>query len=463
MRSRPDACGQDLYKSAEMSLNLPAVPDPPNFTEIMSPAYIDSYYSRTLATSETYPNATGRIEADVCIVGGGLAGLTAALKLARSGCSVVLLESNRIAWGASGRNGGFVSAGYATGLASIERRVGQDHAKELYRLSMEGVEIVRRYIADLPIEEAQPVPGIVKALRYDSRGALRATRDKQEREFGLKLRYLPRNEVREMFASPKYHEAVLDEDAFHFHPLNYGRALAREAVRLGAAIHENSSVVSATLDGSRKLLRTKDAEISARQVLFTTGGYTGAVLPALKKAYLPIATYVLLTEAAPDLIRTAIRTSAAVLDDRRAGDYYRLVDGGERILWGGRITTRTTDPRNIAALLRREMVTTYPQLAALKVEVAWSGLMSYARHLMPQIGRLQPGVWFCTAFGGHGMNTTAIGGTVIAEGIAGESDRYRLFAPFGLAWNGGIFGKAAAQLTYWSYQAADAAREYRSR
>ncbi|NIX78110.1 NAD(P)/FAD-dependent oxidoreductase [Microvirga terricola] len=424
-----------------------------------APSYIDCYYSRTLATPESYPSAVGRLEADVCIVGGGLAGLTAALKLVRAGRSVVLLEAQRVAWGASGRNGGFVSAGYATGLNAIERKVGPDQAKELFRLSMEGVDIVRRHIADLGIVEAQPVPGIAKALRYDSKGALRAARDRQERDFGQTTRYLTREETRDLFASPKYHEALLDDGAFHFHPLNYGRALAREAVRLGAAIHENSPVLSVHLDGPRKILKTKDAEVEARDVLFTTGGYTSGILPALKASYLPIATYVLLTESAPDLVRSAIRTSAAVLDDRRAGDYYRLVDGGNRILWGGRITTRTTDPADIAALLRREMVTTYPQLADLKVDVAWSGLMSYARHLMPQIGQLKPGVWFCTAFGGHGMNTTAIGGTVIAEGIAGESDRYRLFKPFGLAWNGGIFGRAAVQLTYWSYQAADALRE----
>ena len=116
----------------------------------------------------------------------------------------------------------------------------------------------------------------------------------------------------------------------------------------------------------------------------------------------------------------------------------------------------------MAELLRRNIVSTYPQLAALKVELAWSGLMSYARHLMPMIGRLSPGLWYCSGFGGHGMNTTAIGGRVVAEGIVGESDRYRRFAPFGLVWNGGPFGVAAVQATYWRYRAIDLWRERRT-
>jgi glycine/D-amino acid oxidase-like deaminating enzyme len=279
-----------------------------------------------------------------------------------------------------------------------------------------------------------------------------------ERDFGRPLRFMPREEVRSLLLSAKYHQALYDADSFHFHPLNYARGLVRELQRLGGVVHEGSLVTGAELDGPRKVVTTAGGQVECGDVVFAGGGYTDSVCPALRRAFLPIATYILLTEPIRDRIADAIRTNAGIGDDRRAGDYYRVV-GGERILWGGRITTRTSDPRDLAERLRREMVTTYPQLADVHVEIAWSGLMSYARHLMPQIGRLQPGVWYCTAFGGHGMNTTAIGGKVVAEAIAGESDRYRLFESFGLAWNGGPFGRAAAQLTYWTYQAMDAWRE----
>ena len=182
-------------------------------------------------------------------------------------------------------------------------------------------------------------------------------------------------------------------------------------------------------------------------------------MPQLNRAFLPIATYVMTTCQAPDLIATAIHTSSAIGDDRRAGDYYRLVDGGKRILWGGKITTRTTEPRALGKLLHRTMTQTYPQLAELEIDAVWSGLMSYARHRMPQIGTLRSGLWHCTAFGGHGLNTTAIGGRVVAEAILGQSQRSQQFAPFALNWTGGLIGKAAVQLTYWQYQAMDAWRE----
>jgi len=425
--------------------------------------YIDSYYRRTLADSETYyPPLAGAASADVCVVGAGLAGLSTALELARRGRNVVLLEGRRIAWGASGRNGGSVSPAFSAGADAIRKKVGEDHYRQLYRLSMEGVEIIRDNIRNLRIADAHQVDGRLRVVRYEATDALRQWCDGQQRDFSRDVRLLTRDQVRERLVSDLYFQGIEDPSSFHFHPLNYARALARECVRLGVRIHEDSAVEQATLDGAVKHLKTGQGQIDASTVVLATGGYTGDTVPALRRAMLPIATYIMLTEPLGDRVHAAIRTTAAIGDDRRAGNYYRVLDGG-RIGWGSRITTRVDDPPDLAESLRRELLSVYPQLEGVRVEAAWSGRMAYARHLMPQIGRLAPDVWYCTAFGGHGMNTTSVGGRVVAEGITGDTQRYKLFEPFGLAWNGGGLGTAAVQLTYWTYQARDWWRERQSR
>lgn len=421
--------------------------------------YPDTFYARTAATTNKRAPLQGRIEVDTCIIGGGLAGLTCAYELARAGRSVAVLEAEAVGWGASGRNGGFVSPGYARSHSSIASAIGEVKANELHGLSIEGMRIVSDNIRDLAIAGADPRPGRISVVRYDSGDSLARARDQLVRDHGYTVDFWPTEQVREVLRSPKYHQALFDPHSFHIHPLNYVRALADAIETLGGRIIEGSRVVSAELSAPEKRLVTASGELRARQVVIACGGYTDNLVPKLRSSQLPIATYVLTTEAAPEMIAKAIRTRAAISDDRRAGDYYRIVEDGQRLLWGGRITTRTSEPRDLAALLRRTMISTYPELEALKVEIAWSGLMSYARHLMPQIGPLGPNVWHCLGFGGHGLNTTAIGGRVIAEAILGTSDRHRLFAPFGLVWNGGVFGTVAVQATYWRYQMMDWLRE----
>ena len=422
-------------------------------------SYPNTYYKQTIAETNVRPPLSGTVECDTVIIGGGLAGLTTALQLARAGQSVIVLEAESVGFGASGRNGGFVSPGFATGSDNIARMAGTEAARQIHRLSIEGVEFVRETIETLKIEEARPQPGITSVLRYDEGDSLKTHADEMRRIYGYELDYLSTDEVRSVLKSNRYFHALRDRKAFHMHPLNYLRGLAREIERLGGRIYEGSAATGSVLDSAEKTVSTSGGSVRARHVVFTTGGYTGPLNGRLKRSFLPIATYVMLSEEAPELIRTAIATTDAIGDNRRAGDYYRVVEGGKRLLWGGRITTRAASPAALAGELRREMVGTYPQLKDLKTELAWSGLMSYARHLMPQIGEMQAGVWHCTAFGGHGLNTTAIGGKLVAEGILGQSDRYKLFKPFGLVWAGGYAGLAVAQLTYWKLQAQDWWRE----
>ncbi|WP_085033320.1 NAD(P)/FAD-dependent oxidoreductase [Ensifer aridi] len=422
-------------------------------------SYPDTYYKQTLANAKVRPVLSEVIECETVIVGGGLAGLTTALQLARAGQSVVVLEAESVGFGASGRNGGFVSPGFATGSAEIARRAGDETARQLHLLSIEGVDFVRETIEALKIDGARPQPGVMGVVRYDDGNSLKAHADELKRAYGYELDYLDAEQVRSVLKSKRYFHGLRDRRAFHMHPLNYLRGLADELERLGGRIYEGSAATGSALGGAEKVVSTARGRVKGRQVVFTTGGYTGSLNGRLKRSFLPIATYVMVSEEAPELLCDAIATTDAVGDNRRAGDYYRLVDGGRRLLWGGRITTRAASPATLATELRREMVGTYPQLKDLKTELAWSGLMSYARHLMPQIGELQPGVWYCTAFGGHGLNTTAIGGKLVAEGILGQSDRYKLFKPFGLVWAGGYAGLAVAQLTYWKLQAQDWWRE----
>ncbi len=421
--------------------------------------YADVWYKDQATDLPTHPPLRSAIDTDICIIGGGLAGLTAAHHLAGAGRSVVILEARRVGWGASGRNGGFVSPGYSLGHDGIAARVGADAAKHLFRMSLEGMQIVADNIRDLGIAAANPCPGILGAVRYDAGRTLADRRDWLARELDYEVTHLDREALAEHVTSPRYHQALHDRNAFHFDPLAYCHGLARGGISAGVTIHEGTPADTIAKSSGAWTVTTPQGRVSARDVIVTTGGYTDRLVPALHRAFLPIATYVMVTKAAPELIATAIHTRSAIGDDRRAGDYYRLVDNGRRVLWGGKITTRTTEPRDLGRRLHQTMTDTYPQLAGLEIDKVWTGLMSYARHLMPQIGKLPSGLWHCTAFGGHGMNTTAIGGTVVGEGILGQSDRWKAFAPFGLEWTGGLAGMAAVQMTYWRYQAMDAWRE----
>lgn len=424
--------------------------------------YNNNYYTTTMRHAAQRPALSGNVQADVCIIGGGLAGLSTAWELLSRGRSVVLLEAARVAWGASGRNGGFVLQGWSEGVSAIERRCGTQTAAALFKLSLEGVDIVRDTIAHHQLQGCAPTTGKLSVVRYNDGDNLRRQRDRMANEFNFEMEYLDTQAIREQLNTDRYFQGLRDSHGFHFHPLNYCLGLAELIDRKGGSIHEHSPMIRVESSAGHHQVITQQGTVDCGHVVYCCGGYGGPEFGQLRRAFLPIATYVVLTEHLGDRLRDVVRTTDAVGDNRRASDYYRIVDG-DRLLWGGHITTRNLqDEKRLGQLLTNDILGVYPQLSGLKIEKAWSGLMGYARHKMPHIGPLGSGLWTCTSFGGHGMNTAPIGARVVAEAICGETDRYRLFAAYGLEWNGGPFGPAAAQTVYAGLKLMDMFQEARS-
>jgi glycine/D-amino acid oxidase-like deaminating enzyme len=259
--------------------------------------------------------------------------------------------------------------------------------------------------------------------------------------------------------STRYFESKYDASAFHFHPLRYSLMLANKAEKSGAALHENTQALSVQKQGNEWRVRSSEGEVIAQHVVHCVSSLDRNIHKASGRAVLPVATYVAVTEP---LQQDAVRTSAAISDTRRAGNYYRLINES-RLLWGGRITTQVSEPARLASQMKGDMLATYPQLGNPHIDYSWAGLMGYALHKMPLIGRDRHGQWFATAFGGHGMNTTAMAGQLLARAIADGDDEYRRFAPFAPLWAGGQLGRVGVQASYWWMQLRDRIDEARSR
>ncbi len=417
-----------------------------------------TWYEATTERGSPRAALRGPVKADVCVIGGGLAGLTTALELSRRKKKVVLLEAKQLAWSASGRNGGFVSNGFAEGIENVQKRVGLEAARALYSLSRHGSEYVRREIevGDPAIKMGE---AWIVALRHRDTGSLKSYRDMMARDYGEDFQFLSTEQTREKLNSVRYFESISNPRALHFHPLKYALMLARAAEKAGASLHENSRAQVVQKQGTEWRVRCADGEVTAQHVVHCVSSLDRTIHKASGRAVLPVATYIAVTEP---LTQDGVRTSAAVADTRRAGNYYRLIDEG-RLLWGGRITTRVSEPARLAEEMKVDMLATFPQLGNPRIDYSWAGLMGYALHKMPLIGRDTEGQWFATAFGGHGMNTTATAGQLLARAIADGDDEYRRFAPFAPLWAGGQLGRAGVQASYWWMQLRDRIDEARAR
>ena len=236
--------------------------------------------------------------------------------------------------------------------------------------------------------------------------------------YGQVLEYVDTKTVRSRLKTKRYFQGVRDAEAFHCNPLRLCELLLDTLQSTGVRVYEHTALTrfSSTTDGWR--IETPAGSIHAQKMVWCCGGYGGAEFSGLRDRFLPITTYIGVTAPLGPLLQDVIGTSDAVSDNRRAGNYYRLV-GDNRLLWGGDITAfGRHDPDQIAGQMAQDMARIFPALALdnghVPIEYAWSGLMGYARHMMPLVGPLSPGLWVCTSFGGHGLNTSAAAARVVA-------------------------------------------------
>ncbi|AWV07326.1 NAD(P)/FAD-dependent oxidoreductase [Marilutibacter maris] len=418
------------------------------------------YHEGLTGDGAGWPALETRTAARVCVIGAGFAGLNTALGLAERGIDdVVLLEARQVGFGASGRNGGFVFGGYSRGEAELLRDLGRRRARELYAGTVAAVGLIRERIRTHAIDCDAVDGGVIWANWFRDRDVLRVRQRLLADAYGIHWQWLDRERMREWLRTERYGEGLFEPDAFHFHPLKYARGLARVASRRGVRLHERSPAIALTRSGAGWRIATERGEVEAETVVLACGGYLAGLLGRVDAGVLPIATYVMTTEPLGDRLHEAVRTRAAVYDTRFAFDYYRALPD-TRLLWGGRISICERPPSAVERLLYRDLMRVFPQLEGVRIEHAWSGLMSYARHQMPQIGRIDDGLWLAQAFGGHGVAPTTHAGEVLAAAIAEGDEGWTGFADYGLVSAMKPAGFAAAQLGYWWAEARDAWKDW---
>ena len=406
-----------------------------------------SWYEATRVATPERSRLNFELDVDLCVIGGGLAGLTVAREVAKRGWSVAVLEAGRVAWAASGRNTGFVLPGFHEDADTMVERIGLDHTRQLWALSEQGVDYVRRTIEETGMPGVDPVPGWLHVSKTDGDDQVRADVERL-RWIGAQVEAWPTERVREALPNPRYFGAIHYPRAFHIHPLNYALGLAAAAEAAGARIFEDTPALSIDPAGVRKRIATPNARVRASHVVLAGNVHLGELMPQLAATLLPLTTFVMVSQPLGPQLAQVIRYRGGVSDTDRADNHYRIVDG-DRLQWSGRVRVWEADPRWIGRGLVRDIRRNFPDLGKVEIAYLWSGTIGRAIHRMPQVGEIERGLWVASAFGGHGLNTTAMAGELIARGIVEGDETWRMFAPYELVWAGGRLGRVVAQGLYW--------------
>jgi len=392
---------------------------------------VDSYYEASVERKPFGPPLEGAAEADVCVVGGGFTGISAALNLAEKGLKVVVLEANKVGWGASGRNGGQFSPGYSShSLEKICREIPGVSPKDLWDLSAEAVDILKERVERHSIDCDLQLGHLLVAVRERHLAEL----DAHCRElggYGREIERLDRAAVRETVASDRYLGGALDMLSGHIHPLKYALGLAGAACEAGAEIREDTRVTGVASDGKggRRVI-VPGGEVRCRHVVLACNAYLEELEPDMRSRVMPVGTYICATRPlGRERAQALIANRACVVDMNFVLDYYRL-SADDRLLFGGRASYSTLQPGDMYGPMRRRMCKVFPQLASEDIDHVWGGYVAITPSRFPDFGRAGEGVYYAQGFSGHGVALTGLAGKLLAEAIAGDPSRFDRIAAF---------------------------------
>jgi gamma-glutamylputrescine oxidase len=390
----------------------------------------NSYYEASVTRPAPAAPLQGRVNADICVIGAGLAGLSAALELRAKGYSVSVIEAKTVGWGASGRNGGQAIVGYASDEA-IESQFALEDCKRAWNITVEALQLIRDRIAEHKIE-CDFVPGYMSMAVNEKKGRqlAQATIDTQKR-YGYEMQTIAAPDIKNWIASDRFHSGAFDPQSGHLHPLKYTLGLADAARAAGVQFFENSPVVE-VVRGAKPLVKTAQGEVACNFIVLAGNvyldAYGKAVAPELNKRIMPVGTYIVATESmGKERADALIRQRAAVCDTNFVLDYFRPT-ADHRMLFGGRVSYSAATPFNLIASMRKRMLDVFPQLSDLEVPYAWGGFVDITMNRGPDFGRLGNNIYYLQGFSGHGLALTGMAGKLVAESIAGQAERFDLLA-----------------------------------
>jgi gamma-glutamylputrescine oxidase len=387
-----------------------------------------SYYEASAERTDSYPPLQTDIASDVCVVGGGLAGLSAAIDLADAGFTVAVVEARQVGWGASGRNGGQALVGLACDMQIVERQLGRAAARQVWDTTVEAVGLIHSRCERFGIDCEWQDGFMAAAVTSGRAGELAHWVETLARDYGYeRIRHIDRAELPQWIASSRYQAAAHDSGSGHLHPLKYTLGLARAAASLGVKIFEQSRAVELR-PGRPAQVRTPQGRVHCSHVLLAGNVYLGSLMPELAARIMPVGTFIAASRPlGAERAAQLLPHGTAVADTQWVLDYFRL-SRDYRMLFGGRVSYSTVPPRHLPQAMRRRMLGVFPQLADVPIEFAWGGYVDITMNRAPDFGRVTDNVYYLQGFSGHGLALTGLAGRIVAEAIRGTASRFDLFA-----------------------------------